>query len=126
SLEGPVPMRIWPFFEPPNNLVVLGSSRHFLNYSHQGLKRPSARAALSRSPLRMAGKESSEKSELINQERTETKTRHPRGGAYPRAQFLRAVTCKCKRNCDCSGHAHHPNHRSGTEDKQIDRCPNRV
>ena len=74
----------------------------------------------------MVGKESFEKSELINQERAETKTRHPRCGANPLAQFLKALSSKCKRNGDCRGHAHHPDHRSSTEDEQIDSCPDRI
>src|SRR5580704_3212285 len=81
---------------------------------------------LSRGPLRMAGKEPSQKSELVDEERTKTKARHPGRGSEKLTEFGKPISTQGKRNGDCNGHAHHPDHSSCSEYQQIHGCPDRI
>ena len=81
---------------------------------------------LARCPLRMAGEESAAVAELVDQEGAEAEAHHAGSDAEVAAQAGVALSSVGEGNRDRGSHAHHADHGAGSEDQQVDGCPDRI
>ncbi len=73
--------------------------------------------ALARRPLRMAGEESSQKAELVDQKEAEANTDYPGGDAEDAADAGEAAAREGQRHRHGRGHTHHAHHGARAKDQ---------